>query len=555
MKNNLLIHHVNVVFSDIFDNQILFKLSSGDIDRYITDTIIPKIQKVEFDILYIKDSLSSNYLELYGLRLAYHIRLSTELDDKRFVPIVILSDLDGCLLNELTSMAQILFTKNIFIAKNHTDTVKYFNSLTLDPFTKLEYKEKFLNLIEIEAPRDYLSDHGITNEWAIHQWSQTLGVSTPATEKNHNKISSMLYFKYLKDLHSANTDIGNKYKIKTLKNSGDILYIDDEWNKGWSDILKALFLKSVDTKFNTFEYNYEEHHKFRILGDIKNELLKNSSDVVILDLRLTKTDHSEVEDLNRYTGIKIVDIIKEINPGIQIIMLTATSQSIILEKLYDYGILGYIKKEHPDDLSIKTEDNIEKLFNLVDAGLERKYLKDIFKIQENILQLSLLKNAKLTIGEENKILELKNTINKIFNILNSNMQDKEIFSSLIIFKCIEIIIDFYTKEISTYDKNKYRYITKTYWKDTGELLDIKFATVENKIQEIFIHKLNINNNTLMNKIKKIICFRNYNSHSGQIKKRCEEILIKKPNEKHLVEWFGLLEQIIIQMNSQLGNER
>ncbi|MCK4442137.1 MAG: hypothetical protein KAU90_09010, partial [Sulfurovaceae bacterium] len=133
MKNSLLIHNNNVPFKNEFKETIVFKLNDVDIDHYITYEIIPQIKKLNYQVIYIKDNLSSNYLELYGLRLIYHIRLSQELGDKRLFPIVLLSDLDSYLLNKLTSMARVLFSKNIFITKNSLASVKSFENLEIKP--------------------------------------------------------------------------------------------------------------------------------------------------------------------------------------------------------------------------------------------------------------------------------------------------------------------------------------------------------------------------------------------------------------------------------------
>ena len=91
----LLVHHINVPFLDSFEEQIKFNASS-DIDKYISNTILPQINDKKPDIIFIKDNLSSNYLELYGLRLVYHIRFDEKL---KYLPIVILSDIDGFTLD------------------------------------------------------------------------------------------------------------------------------------------------------------------------------------------------------------------------------------------------------------------------------------------------------------------------------------------------------------------------------------------------------------------------------------------------------------------------
>ena len=220
----------------------------------------------------------------------------------------------------------------------------------------------------------------------------------------------MLYFKYLLAKNPIKKDRAIGYK--RVKNSGKILYIDDEWAKGWSDILSKQFSQSTDMDLKTFEYGYKDANKFIMLGDIKREIESYDPDVIILDLRLMQTDHNKIEDIDQYSGIKIVNMIKEINPGMQIIMMTATRQSVILEKLYDYGVLGYIKKEHPDDLSVKTNENIDKLFSLVEAGLDRKYLKDIFNTAQAILKL--ISNSK---DPFEKFVAKKNDYEKYVNLL------------------------------------------------------------------------------------------------------------------------------------------
>lgn len=110
----LLIHNDNVFLGDASCLTIKFLTTSSNIDANIVTSIIKPMMTVEYDVVYIKDNLSKNYIDLLGLRVAYHIRLSKELGDKRYVPIVMLSDVDTHILNRLDPIAQILFTKNIF---------------------------------------------------------------------------------------------------------------------------------------------------------------------------------------------------------------------------------------------------------------------------------------------------------------------------------------------------------------------------------------------------------------------------------------------------------
>ena len=109
-------------------------------------------------------------------------------------------------------------------------------------------------------------------------------------------------------------------------------------------------------------------------------------------------------------------------------MLTAIGKSTILENLYEHGILGYIKKEHPNDVNISTKENFDKLKKLVDKGLDKKYLKEVWEIQQTISPFNS---------------DIKIEIDSIFEILNSDMQNRFIYAMFAIFKCIEIVNDYY----------------------------------------------------------------------------------------------------------------
>jgi hypothetical protein len=162
-NTSILIHHNNLADITLFSNRIRFT-TDDHIDKYISDYIIKKLQTKEFDTIFIKDNLSSNYLELYGLRVAYHIRLSSELADKRFTPIVIISDFDESTLNRFTQEANILFTEGIYLCKNTKEDIKKYQSLELKGVSNYD---KFINSIDITPPKDTSGTHDIANKWSI----------------------------------------------------------------------------------------------------------------------------------------------------------------------------------------------------------------------------------------------------------------------------------------------------------------------------------------------------------------------------------------------------
>jgi len=508
MSRNLIIHNNNVPFLDKFDYKIVFKVTGVDVDRYITDTIMPQIVNLDCKVIYIKDNLSLNYLELYGIRLAYHIRLS-----QIVLPIVILSDLDGFSLNKIASISNILFSKNIFIEKNHSDSLKKIDNLNIEPFQKSDYRSKFLDLIEIEPPKDYLSHHDISNEWAIYRWAEFLKIdNSKAIDINREKISSMLYFKYLLAKNPIPKKSGISFAPQAPREGGKILYIDDEWAKGWSDILKRYFSKSQNIEFETFEYNFKDNNKFNTISVIKKYCETYYPDVVLLDLRLTQSDHKTTE-IETLTGIKITKVIKEINPAIQIIMLTATSQSVILENLYQHGILGYIKKEHPTDINISTKDNFNKLKELVDRGFEKKYLKEVWEIQKCILALNIF--------QEDKFRQMKFEINSIFEILNSDMNKRYIYAMLSIHQSLEEINNHFID-----DRNGI-------WYDSKNAIEGKTST-KNKILEVLHKRLSLHG--FDEKIQEITHLRN-----GIIHPNNRTVSI---DSHQILAWFKMLQTIL-----------
>ena len=289
-------------------------------------------------------------------------------------------------------------------------------------------------MVEVEAPKDYLSSHSIANEWSIYRWGKYLTIPNEDIEKN---ISSMLYFKYLKNKYPIeDTD---EFTPHTPTQTGKILYIDDEWKKGWKDIFESLF--PLPIVFKCVEKNYkDEKYPQGIIDFVKSEIIDYNPDTIILDLRLHDDDFKEDREIDDLTGIKILKIIKEeINRGIQCIALTASQNSLILETLYEYDIVGYVKKEHPNNYRLDTKKNINKIVSLVDTGLENKYLKDIWTTQEEI---KALKGFSIT-GEVNLLSELFTNSQFVFDILNGKAENKMNMAILTIYKCFEVIVSIY----------------------------------------------------------------------------------------------------------------
>lgn len=521
---SILIHNNNLGDITLFKNRIRF-ITEDNIDKYISSYIIRELKEKEFDKIFIKDNLSSNYLELYGLRVAFHVRLSTELGDKRFLPIVIISEFDSTTLNSFEKKANILFSNSIYICANKKEEILKYQSLNLEKLSIQGYND-FLNQISIEIPKDTSGDHGIANKWSIYKWAKFLNVTSESIYINKSKIEDTLYFKYLKESH-FNQSRPEKALLKEPTKEGRVLLIDDEWDKGWNDIIKKAITKN-GIKFKSFEYFYQDKScQNYFYNKIEKEINIFKPDVVVLDLRLSSNDHKN-DVIDSYTGIEILKKIHEINAGIQVIMLTATSKSIILNKLYEKKILGYVKKEHPEDKNIDTIESINNFISLVDKGLERKYLKEIYLISENIL--NLLENdifEKYNMSKDyydqfyNKLIRESENI---FYILDSNIEHKFIYAMISIASSLETILSIFIRE------NRNKNIDDKFW--DGESFYCEYKSLNCKLIKLFSNKLGQAQNLSM---KKLIDKRNDYLHSKK------DIIVTSDD---IISWLKKYERMI-----------
>jgi len=270
-------------------------------------------------------------------------------------------------------------------------------------------------------------------------------------------------------------------------------------------------------------------------------------DLVILDLRLLHSDHDDINDKHNVeclTGIKALNAVKNINKGIQVIMFTASNQTLILEKLYNFGILGYIKKEHPENTLTSTKDNFTKLKNLIDNGLEKKYLQDIWKLQNDILQLEIFQND----GSE-KMKTIAFEIKNVFETLDSKMNNRFNFIVFTYTKILETVSSMYINEfqmkyiddntdvgIYDYKQNKvYDYENEKWYKNT-----------QNRLHNILYEKLNLTQTSIHSELCELINCRNYIAHPNE-KTPVGCTLVKEPTSEYLVKWFNLLYEVFSKM--------
>jgi CheY-like chemotaxis protein len=438
------------------------------IDKKIHAFILDKdeIEQKKYDAIFIPYSLSEeNYLEFLGIRLAYHIRLTKEFKNLQ-VPIILFGPEDSFQINKLSTLGQILFTKNILHIKdssieNFNTQLKNLKAIEINEEEDEIFLKNFLSKIHIPPPINYQSHHSVDNELALLQWSKYLSCDHEIPEVKNN-ISTGLFFKYYIGLNPVeNEERGNSFYINILGSAKKIILIDDEADKGWLKFYENLLKINITTNktitLKNLNIEFKNLTQEDIIAKAKNFLFEEKPDLVILDLRLCDEDFNQGIIHEELTGIKILEYIKSLNKGIQVIITTASN------KIWNYenssNANGYILKQGSYDVKNtikKLRQNIEK--SITDASFLINYYNKYKIIKE---KLEERKNKDLPKDFVREYLRWLLFGIEILQQNNVAKEEKNIVSFIFFFSVLENIanrvIDTDTPEITSEKKYKYKF--------------------------------------------------------------------------------------------------
>jgi DNA-binding NarL/FixJ family response regulator len=465
--NKLLIHNNNTAYNlpKFFpiNEQLVFSLpvEALDVDVYMNNWLKGDLgEKLSAtDVVFIKVALSENYLEYLGIRLAYHIRLTRSLGRKADLPIVFIAEENIQFLGMTCPDPSILFTRGIYhISENATTLDKTLDELKKGLLHPLADKQQFIDSIVIHPPANYTSHHSIANEWSLLRWARVLGLpqeSSPLKSIKEN-IDNLLYYKYLLVRYPVEGEPDKG--LYSIAARGKVLYIDDEWEKGWDFVLKELFKLSPGITFKSLEESFKDNSEEKILKLCETAIEAFDPDVVILDLRLTDTDFGPEKKPREMTGCKVLKMIKTINPGIRVIIFTASNKVWNLLQLQKEGANGFILKESPEYPIYRetTRKTIKQFADSVEEQLKYRFQKQLFKHCSQA-ETTLLIIDTTDSGEYKRLItELKAQIRIIrsslllIDLTNSNTLDIAFLSC---FNFLEQLRSYYLE----YDESDFRY--------------------------------------------------------------------------------------------------
>lgn len=430
LGKNLSLHELGGTFIQIPD------LKANEEDK-IHNWIISLFKKTEIEKVVIEIAEDPKV----ALQIGYHIRLSLEeLENKTLVPILFVSKLSlNTILLQAEIFSQILTTKGVTFSEFNIEDIKteleYISSLS-----KRDYLMKFLKIIHIQ-PDEVIGRHSLANMWGAYAMDKASNAN--AALPFNSELKNKLYFKYVSANNSLNKLNASKLKVVGKVNLGDVnkincenkkvLLIDDESDKGWEIILRKI-LKVKDPK--DFVVINEKVKDFNSFSNKSKRIIENEKfDLYLVDLRLNGSDENLNSETKSFSGMTVLQKIKSINKGYQVIMFTATNKAWNLKALIDAGAEGYYMKESPEyNFSRKlSEENYTQFKKNVEECFKRGYLAKIYEQLENA-------KRKTTNKDKDFIKESNTSLKMAWELLKNGELDFGFFS-------LFLIIERYAKSI------------------------------------------------------------------------------------------------------------
>lgn len=367
----------------------------SEMDFDMEEVVFNSLSEKEYDNIFVPLCFGQTLSDFNGLKLATHIRCTPTKNQLKRIFIYGFASLDYLLEHEYFN---ILKTKNIQFV---TYSKKAFGDAANRNFDSLKLEElsKEIKKLKLDPPLNYVDSHSIANEWAIHQWAKTIGCDETEELKNvfHN-VSYTLYFKYLRTIHPI-TKLGalpeKNLKID-YKGNPKVLLIDDEAEKGWYEVLAFLLgdLNNIYTDF--LGVDFKNLSSDEIIEKSIDKIFTDDIDVVILDFRLNPSDFEKIKS-DEITSIKLLKELKKINPGIQVIIFSATNKAWNLQALQDAQADGFIFKDGSKNNfdSESTKKGVESLIPVLTNCFDKIFLKGFYsKLKELKSALIPRKNFK-----------------------------------------------------------------------------------------------------------------------------------------------------------------
>jgi DNA-binding NarL/FixJ family response regulator len=347
-------------------------------DEYLTKIINEWFSTEEYDNVFIPICFGPTLSDYNGLRFALHLRCSETTN--RLNNIFLYGFVDYSFLVE-NEYFDILKTKNINLIDYKKIAFQKAIESSLTSYKSIELASE-IRKIKLDPPKNYEDSHSIANEWAIYLWSSAINTSDSDIDKIIGNVNNQLYFKYLKTINPVNNIPNIKEEQIKIKYSGEpkILYIDDEAEKGWYEVFCTILHDTNNLEFQHIDGELQNKTREEIVKLSIEKIENDDIDLVLLDFRLHPDDFN-TKNIQDITGLKLLREIKKTNPGVRVVIFSATNKIWNLIELQNAGADAFIIKESPDSSlsSSFTKETIERFSQVLQEQLKYQFQKELFR--------------------------------------------------------------------------------------------------------------------------------------------------------------------------------
>lgn len=432
----------------------------NDLDR-LSDFEISEPEEGKVYLIEVSPNKPNN-LKYHGVEIflkSYFKSLTSGVEKVRFVLCGFEDELSFFKYSEFSQVLKLPNVSYLQINASFNENLLKFESDEIQKIDKSLALQGIRN-VNIRRPLSYKTNHSLINEWSIFRWSQILSIEQNLPEYIKYEIKNSLFFRYLMTINEIKEidKISNSNLSSGI--SSTVLLIDDEEEKGWQSFFKTLLGNNV--KFESIGKDFKsESTQEGVIEKAKRKILQSQPfpDIVILDLRLHDHDYTNGIKPSDLTGIKILQEIKNINKGIQVIVFSATNKATNLQYALDVGADGFIMKESPENSkdSNYSKESVNQIISILKTSSKRSFLKDIW---EKISTLNHVIDNSAIPFINSFYQKVKIELEKAFAMINladpNSPSDKSLsFGFLQLFQIIE---DFASEIIDSDDQQGYYYV-------------------------------------------------------------------------------------------------
>ena len=455
------------------------------IDRGITDIDLDRLVnewflQEKYDVIYIPLCFGNTLSDFMGLRLAMHIRLTSSPNQQTPIWIYGVATLEELMQNDCFD---ILKTQTVRLIS--CDNASFISSVSSEmPICNLQ---KEIKLIHLDLPSN-IGRHSLANQWGVDVLAMVSGVDYSPKEQILEARKS-LYFKYVRIASGGDSYV--KSKVEKINAHGKrILLIDDEADKGWTDVFEEIldggYLDVVNEQISSFS---------AIPNNYKQNIYEDLYDLYLIDLRLLGENEEHIVLTSHFSGRDVINEIKRNNEGNQVVVITASNKAWNLRNLFMEGANGYYVKESPE-LLLPPELSKENYHSLKDAivkAFNNRYKRLLwakqFDLTNDIEKLDIDENLKNKLIAQLEVFETF--------MLKAESENEIAATYLTLFQVLEIIKQYYLSQLEKGYKSLPDYIDAIL-KDFGHLKGqqrINNLIEVNNGRNNMVHKLRIPNAT------------------------------------------------------------